>query len=80
MPPKVICLNVPAEEGAGKGEGEQLSWNFLFPTNAQILRHIQFKLMNSPPGNGRKLSQESHHQFFSCSFFFFFNEKNITPG
>ena len=78
MPPKVIRLNVPAEEGAGKGEGEQLSWNFLFPTNAKILRHIQFKLMNSPPRNGRKLSQGSHHQFFSCSFFFLM--KNITPG
>ena len=73
--PKVICLNVPAEEGAGKGEGEQLSWNFLFPTNAKILRHIQFKLMNSPPRNGRTLSQGRHHQFFSCSFFFFLLKK-----
>ena len=56
MPPKVICLNVPAEEGAGKGEGEQLSCNFLFPTNAKILRHIQFKLMNSPPRNEKNIT------------------------
>ena len=70
--PKSDLFKCSRRRRSGEGGGEQLSWNFLFPTNAKILRHIQFKLMNSPPRNGRKLSQGSHHQFFSCSFFFFF--------
>ena len=37
---KMICLNFPAEEGAGKG-GKQLSWNF-FLTDEKI--YVTFNL------------------------------------
>ena len=76
--PKSDLFKCSRRRRSGEGGGEQLSWNFLFPTNAKILRHIQFKLMNSPPRNGRKLSQGSHHQFFSCSSFFFFLMKKYN--